>query len=145
MDKADIPKEQKKAPVKVDKSAAPTAEGVAEAVIFATAPSINARAVLKQIRHNGVEHGQLTRTTTDGRIEEVTYDQRFVHGDTTAKDKIRIDQKTPASEYALVYNEGQVWGIINGTAFAPRQETAASFLSQNRHVPTPSMRDCGSV
>jgi hypothetical protein len=133
VDKEDIPKEQKKGPVKIDKNAAPTAEGVAEAVIFATAPSANARAVLKQIRRNGVEHGQLTRTTADGRTEEVTYDQRFVHGDTTAKDKIRIDQKSPANEYALVYNEGQVWGVINGTAFAPRQEATASFLSHNRH------------
>jgi len=133
VDEEDIPKEQKKAPPKVDKSAAPTAEGVAEAVIFATAPSTNARAVLKQIRRNGVEHGQITRVTADGRTEEVTYDHRFVHGDTAAKDKIRFDQKTPANEYALVFNEGQVWGIINGTAFTPRQETSAGFLSQTRH------------
>ena len=39
----------------------------------------------------------------------------------------------PANEFALVYNEGQLWGVINGTAFTPRQETAAGFLSRTRH------------
>lgn len=134
VDKEDIPKQEKKTPPKLDLAkVTPTGEQVAETVIFATAPSNNARAVLKQIRHNGVERGQVARVTNDGRNETVIYEQRFVQGDTADKDKIRLDQKTPATEFALVYNGGQLWGIINGTSFAPREEAAAGFLMQTRH------------
>ncbi len=134
VDKADIPKEEKKAQPKLDPTKiTPTGEQVAETVLFATAPYGNARAVLKQIRHNGVERGQVARVTGEGRTESVTYEQRFVQGETADKDKIRLDQKTPANEFALVYNSGQLWGVINGTSFAPREETAAGFLQQTRH------------
>lgn len=134
VEKEDIPKEEKRITPKLDPAKiTPTGEQVAETVIFATAPSNNARAVLKQIRHNGVERGQVARVTTDGRSENVTYEQRFVQGDTADKDKIRLDQKTPANEFALVFNGGQVWGVINGITFAPREEAAAGFLMQTRH------------
>ncbi len=130
VDKEDIPKEEKKTQPKIDRANfTPTAEQVAELVILAT----GSRNVLKQIRRNGVERGQMTRVVSEGRIEAVTYEQRFVQGETAEKDKIRLDQKTPASEFALVYNGGQLWGVINGTSFAPRQETAAGFLMQTRH------------
>jgi hypothetical protein len=36
-------------------------------------------------------------------------------------------------EYALVFNEGRIWGIINGTAFTPKQDATAEFLSQSQH------------
>lgn len=107
----------------------PTAEQVAESVIFV----YGGRPVLTQIRRNGVEHGRVTRILSDGHLEEITYEQRFVRGDNSAKDKIRLDQKTPQAEFALVYNQGQIWGIINGTAFTPRQEATAGFLSQSKH------------
>jgi len=133
VDKEDIPKDQKQAPAKVDKTATPSAENIAELVLAVTARSAAARDVLKQIRRNGVEYGHITRLTSEGRTEEVTYEQRFVHGETAAKDKIRIDQKTPANEYALVYNEGHIYGIINGTMFTPLDETTASFVARTRH------------
>ncbi len=130
VEKEDIPKEEKKTQPKFDRNNfTPTADQVAEYVILAT----GSRNVLKQIRRNGVERGQVTRVGTEGRIEAVTYEQRFVQGETADKDKIRLDQKTPANEFALVYNGGQVWGVINGTSFAPRQETTAGFLMQARH------------
>jgi hypothetical protein len=128
--KEDIPRDQKPAQPKFDKSGQTvSAEQIAELVILFT----GSRQTLQQIRHNGVEHGQMTRVTIDGRTEEGTYDQRFVHGENAAKDKIRLDQKTPATEYALIYSEGQVWGLINGTAFTPRQEATANFLAQTHH------------
>ncbi|HEX8181303.1 MAG TPA: hypothetical protein VF525_17305 [Pyrinomonadaceae bacterium] len=131
VDKEDIPKEQKKSSPNLAKAnATPTGEQVAELVILVT---VATREVQKQIRRNGVERGSMTRASSDGRTEEVTYEQRFVHGETAAKDKIRLDQKTPANEFALIYNEGQVWGVINGTAFTPREEAAAEFLSRTRH------------
>ena len=131
VDKADIPKNEKKTQPKLDKaSVVPTGEQVAELVLLVTAGT---RDVLKQIRRNGVERGSITRLGADGRTEEITYEQRFVRGESSDKDKIRLDQKTPATEYALVFNAGQVWGIINGTAFTPREEASANFLSRTRH------------
>ena len=49
------------------------------------------------------------------------------------KDKIRLDQKMPTLEYSLIYGSGQLWGIINGSTFTPRQDAANTFLAQYRH------------
>ncbi len=106
-----------------------TAEGIAESVIFI----YGGRPVLEQIRRNGVERGRVARAASDGRVEDISYEQRFVRGETTGKDKIRRDQKMASSEYGLVYNAGRVWGVINGTTFTPRQEAASAFLAQTQH------------
>jgi len=127
------PAEEKKVELVTGKeSKLPTAEQVAETVILVYGGG-GGRSVLSQIRRNGVERGKLTRTASDGRLEEATYEQRFVRGETAGKDKIRVDQKMPTMEYALVFNEGRIWGIINGTAFTPRQEATVEFLSQTQH------------
>jgi hypothetical protein len=107
----------------------PTGEQVAESTIFI----YGSRPVLEQIRRNGVERGRITRLTTDGKTEEATYERRFVRGESSEKDKVRVDQKMPSMEYSLIYGEGRLWGLINGTAFTPREETAQTFLSQQRH------------
>jgi hypothetical protein len=106
-----------------------TAEQIVESTIFI----YGSRPVLQQIRRNGVERGRITRTMTDGRTEEATYERKFVRGENSEKDKIRLDQKLPTMEYSLIYGDGRLWGIINGSAFTPRQETAQTFLSQQRH------------
>lgn len=106
-----------------------TAEQVAESVIYI----YGSRPVLAQIRRNGVERGRLTRVSSDGRTEEATYERRFIRGEDLTKDKIRLDQKMPSSEYALVYGDGKTWGIINGASFTPREDAAANFLSQVWH------------
>jgi hypothetical protein len=106
-----------------------TAEQVVESTIFV----YGSRPVLEQIRRNGIERGRITRVTTDGKTEEATYERRFVRGENSEKDKIRLDQKMPTMEYSLIYGGGQLWGLINGTAFTPREDTAKTFLSQQRH------------
>jgi hypothetical protein len=106
-----------------------TAEQVAESAIFI----YGSRPVLEQIRRNGVERGRVTRLMTDGRTEEAVYERRFVRGENSEKDKVRLDQKLPSMEYSLIYGEGRLWGLINGSAFTPRQDTAKTFLSQQRH------------
>jgi hypothetical protein len=106
-----------------------TPEQIAEFVIAIT----GSRALLSQIRRNGLERGRISRMTPEGRPEESRYELRFVHGDTIEKDKVRIDQKTPQAEYTLVNTAGKVFGIINGSAFTPRAETTADFLSQQTH------------
>ena len=72
----------------------PTAEQIAEGVIFA----YGSRGVLDQIRHNGIERGRITRTTPEGRSEEISYERRFVRGADATKDKVRVDQKMPNME-----------------------------------------------
>jgi len=106
-----------------------TADQVAESVIiiYGTRPG------LKQVRSKGVEHGRTIRTASDGRTEESVYDRRFIRGERTDQDRIRLDQKTPTLEYSLIYGGGKLWGLINGAAFTPRQEATVDFLSDLWH------------
>lgn len=106
-----------------------TAEQIAEAVILVN----GSRPGLAQIRKNGVERGRMSRMTPEGRPEEARYELRFMHGDKSEKDKVRIDQKTPQAEFTLISSQGRVFGIINGSPFTPRAETTADFLSQQTH------------
>ena len=106
-----------------------TTEQVAELTVLV----YGSRPVLAQIQRNGVERGRITRVTADGKIEEATYERRFVRGESADKDKIRLDQKMPTLEYSLIFGEGRLWGVINGAAFTPRQDAADAFLSQHRH------------
>jgi hypothetical protein len=119
-------------PAKPGPSAVPTGPQVAESVIFVYG-NAGGRNVLDQIRRNGIERGKITRTTAEGRSEEASYERRFIRGSDATKDKIRVDQKMPTMEYSLVYGDGRLWGIINGANFTPRQDAAASFLSQQWH------------
>ena len=106
-----------------------TAEQVAELAILAA----GSRPVLTQIRRNGIERGRSSRMGQDGRIEETKYELRFIRGDKSEKDKIRIDNKSPQSEYSLVSGEGKLFGIINGSPFTPRAEAVADFIAQQAH------------
>ena len=111
---------------------APTGEQVAEYVI-AIYGNTYGRAMLNQVRRTGIERGRTTRVGAENRNEEVTYEQRFIRGESFAKDKLRLDQKTPTVEYTLVYNEGNIFGIINNTPFTPRTEATTSFLAPAHH------------
>ncbi|MBD0371299.1 MAG: hypothetical protein ICV60_10725 [Pyrinomonadaceae bacterium] len=125
----DKPKEtDKKAPA-AKPGAEVTAEQVAEAVIYA----YGSRGALEQIRRNGIERGRLTRIGADGRTEEASYERRFIRGASAEKDKVRLDQKLPTIEYSLLYGEGRLWGIINGSAFTPREDATVEFQSQLWH------------
>lgn len=120
-----------------------TAEQIVESVIliYGTRPGLD------QIRRYGVERGRITRFPTEGSPEEANYERRFVRGESLEKDKIRLDQKLPTMEYSLIFGEGKLWGIINGAAFTPRQDTAANFISQHHHSIDSLLRykECGSA
>ncbi len=117
---------------RADNPKAPTAEQIAETVIAFAGGGLG-RVVLTQIRRNGVERGRLTRTGPDGRPEEAKYELRFVRGDKAEKDKVRLDSKTPQAEYSLIYGEGRIFGIINGSIFTPRADATADFIAQQAH------------
>ena len=109
----------------------PTAEQIVETSIFV----YGSRPLLEQIRRNGVERGRVCKPTCEvpGKTEEATYERRFVRGDKSDKDKVRVDQKMPTLEYSLIYGGGRLWGLINGSAFTPREDAANTFLAQHRH------------
>jgi hypothetical protein len=109
-----------------------TAEQIAEGVILIAGNGFG-RAVLNQIRRNGIERGRSTRMMNDGRSEEARYELRFVRGDKSEKDKVRIDNKTAQAEYSMIYGAGRIFGIINGSPFTPRAEASADFISQQTH------------
>ena len=106
-----------------------TVDQIVESVILV----YGSRPALEHIRRNGVERGKITRYNAEGNPEEANYERRFVRGESQDKDKIRLDQKLPTMEYSLIFGGGKLWGLINGAAFTPRQDAAASFLSQHLH------------
>jgi hypothetical protein len=119
-------------PVRAQEPKNPTAEQIAEGVIAVAGGGLG-RAVLNQIRRNGIERGKSSRMGQDGRAEESRYELRFVRGDKPEKDKFRIDNKTPQAEYSLIFGEGKLFGIINGSPFQPRADATADFISQQAH------------
>ena len=118
--------------VRAQQPKTPTAEQIVEGVILIAGNGFG-RVVLNQIRRNGIERGRSTRIMGDGRSEEARYELRFVRGDKSDKDKVRVDNKTPQTEYSLIYGEGRIFGIINGSPFTPRAEASADFISQQAH------------
>ena len=118
--------------IRADDPKALTAEQIAEGVILIAGNGYG-RAVLNQIRRNGIERGRSTRMMEDDRSEEARYELRFVRGDKSEKDKVRIDNKTSQAEYSMIYGAGRIFGIINGSPFTPRAEASANFLSQQIH------------
>lgn len=100
-------------------------EDVAEIVIAV----YGSRNALAQIRRNGVERGKLTRNGAEGRTEEISYERRFIRGDESVKDRVRLDQKASAAEYALIYGDGNLWGVVSGSVFTPRDDAKADFFS----------------
>ncbi len=119
-------------PARADQQKEYTAEQIVEGAIAVAGGGLG-RALLAQIRKNGLERGRQTRTRPDGRAEEIRYELRFVHDEKPEKDKIRIDSKTAQAEYSLVWGEGRLFGIINGASFTPRADAAADFISQQAH------------
>jgi hypothetical protein len=120
-----------------------TADQVVESVILV----YGTRPALEHIRRNGVERGKITRTDTEGKVEESDYERRFIRGENLDKDKIRLDQKLPTMEYSLIFDDGKLWGLINGASFTPRQDATASFISQHHHSIDSLLRykECGST
>ena len=120
-----------------------TAEQIVEStiLIYGTRPG------LEQIRRNGVERGKITRFPAQGNPEEADYERRFVRGESLEKDKIRLDQKLPTMEYSLIFEDGKLWGLINGAAFTPRQDATTNFISQHHHSIEALLRykECGST
>lgn len=113
---AKTPKPDKNAPIVY------TPEQIAETVILLN----GTRGAMAQIKRTTYERGKMATTYPDGTVENATYEKRIIRGETTEKDKIRVDLKFPSIEYAMVQNT-KVFGLLNGADFSPRQEALDSF------------------
>jgi hypothetical protein len=119
-----LKKPDKNAPV-----AAITAEQVAESVILVYGTRLN----LAQVRKTTIENGKISVFNADGTTDKAIYAKRIIRGDNSFKDKIRLDQKFPSSDFALIYNAEKVVGIFNDTVFTPKKETTEAFQNQMFH------------
>lgn len=122
---------EKPKPVQIDLKN-PTAEQVAELATYAYG-GLAGRITLTQIRKTEVETGQLIRFAADGKTDESNYERRIMRGATLDKDRVRINQRTPQAEYALIYDTQKTFGIINNTTFTPRTEADRAFQAQIFH------------
>lgn len=118
-----------------------------EQIVESTILIYGTRPLLDQIRRFGVERGKITRFPAQGNPEEADYERRFVRGDSLEKDKVRLDQKLPTMEYSLIFDDGKLFGLINGAAFTPRQDATTNFISQHHHSIEALLRykECGST
>lgn len=111
----------------------PTAEQIVETVIVIYGNNVAGRQVLEQIRKTAIERGKLSITNPDGSIEKVNYEKRILRGASLDKERIRYDQESPSTKYALIYNDSKVIGIFNETVFTPREDASKAFQNQIWH------------
>ena len=88
---------------------------------------------LDRVRKTTTEFGKMKITDSAGKVTNAEYERRVLRGENLEKEKIRIDQKFPSAEYALVYNDDKIFGVFNKTVFSPREDAANSFKNQIWH------------
>lgn len=109
-----------------------TAEQIVESAIIFYG-GLGGRERLDQIRKTTQERGTLTSTAADGRTEQATYVRWAIRGESSDKDRVRLDQNLPSARYSLVFNEGNVFLVFNNAIFAAREDVARAFEHQIFH------------
>jgi hypothetical protein len=94
---------------------------------------LRGREGLDQIRKTAVEIGSITFTDPTGKTRQADYTKRIVRGTSLVDEKIRLDQKFPDAEYALIFDGGKVFGVISNTVFTPRDDAESSFRNEIVH------------
>ncbi len=105
---------------------------VAEFVILVYS-NVGGRPALSQIRKTTIEIGKIKSANPDGTFVNSEYDQKIERAENLEKEKVRLNQKFPDAEYALVYNGSKVFGLYNNSVFTPREDAVASFESRIWH------------
>jgi hypothetical protein len=124
-DKSNLKKTDKNAPAQ-----AITAEQVAESVVLVYGTRVN----LSQVRKTAIENGKISVFNSDSSTDKGSYIRRVVRGDNLYKEKVRLDQKFPSSEFSLIHTADKIFGILNGeTFFTPKKETTEAFQNQMFH------------
>ncbi|RMH34038.1 MAG: hypothetical protein D6687_06475 [Acidobacteria bacterium] len=86
-----------------------------------------------QIRRTTVETGKITVTKDPSNVEVINYTQRIIRGENLEKERIRTDIQSPTFRYSLVYNQGEIFGILGESIFSPRAEIVKEFESRIWH------------
>lgn len=94
---------------------------------------LRGRQGIGQIRKTTVEIGKMKITNPDGTVSNAQYEKRILRGENLKKERIRLDQKFPNAEYALVYDGDKVFGLFNNAVFSPREDATTSFNNQIWH------------
>lgn len=105
---------------------------VAEFVILVYS-NVGGRPALSQIRKTTIEIGKIKSANPDGTFVSSEYDQKIERAENLEKEKVRLNQKFPDAEYALVYNGSKVFGLYNNSVFTPREDAVASFENRIWH------------
>ena len=105
------------------------AEQVAELALLA----YGGRNGLTNVRKTTFERGRTTLTDPGGTSTSVNYQRFVIRGDSTDKEKIRLDQEFPSARYSLVHTDDKIYGVYNNTVFTPREEAVKTFENQILH------------
>lgn len=85
------------------------------------------REKLAQIRKTVFEHGKMSVTNSEGKVDQVTFTKYTLRGETLNKERIRIDEEFSNARYSLIFADEKIFGVYNNTVFAPRDDASKSF------------------
>ncbi len=105
---------------------------IAESAIIVYS-GLRGRLGLDQVRKTTVEIGKTTYFQPDGSKRNADYTMRIIRGESFGEEKIRLDQRFPNAEYAMVFDGGKVFGVISNTVFSPRDDAVREFNSRIVH------------
>jgi len=88
---------------------------------------------LNQIRKTTFERGKISITDATGRTETANYERWISRGENLNKEKVRLDQTFPDARISLIYDGDKIFGILNNTVFAPREDASNGFQNQIWH------------
>lgn len=88
---------------------------------------------LDQVRRTTVENGRIIITSESGNTETINYTQRIIRGENLEKEKIRTDIQSPSFRYSLIYNQGDIFGILGESVFFPKPEVIKDFENRIWH------------
>jgi hypothetical protein len=86
-----------------------------------------------QIRRTTVETGKIIVTKDPANVETINYTQRVIRGENLEKERIRTDIQSPTFRYSLVYNQGDIFGILGESVFSPRPDVVNDFENRIWH------------
>lgn len=114
-------------PEKVDlKKGLTTGVQVAEFVILIYSNAAG-RPGLSQIRKTTVEIGKIKATNSENQMVKSEYERRILRSDNLETERVRLNQKFPNAEYAMIYDGKKVFGLYNNSVFTPRDDAIKSF------------------
>jgi len=88
---------------------------------------------LEQIRKTAVEIGKIEFRDDDGKARKADYVRRVIRGDSFGEEKIRLDQKFPDVDYAMIWDGGKIFGVSSNIVFTPRDDAERAFRNQLVH------------